>query len=416
MLPLQVSQEDINNFMDKIITKEKEQDFQRPHRPLKEEGSLDPSCRATILHDRTPCTPLTSHRANHNCASHMADDASSHEPTPEPGQVADENIDPGQKHLLAETTNAQPTSIAGPAIQPAQVDVEDVKGLVLAVESLQRQLFVKTSRIKELRAALRQQAGVDGIQTEASSAVVQRNDGSADVYVLQQKLHAVTQQLQSTQALVTNLEVQLVEAKEAKAQLQQQLVAAELVGGASVGDVPEWPQLCLDGQHAVHEQILLFKQQLGALERQVEFGKAELTEAVCRADRLAVELAERDALLEALHMQLGSESIARQSTFTQTDDGEDCGAKLALIAQIGSRPCSRADDAPSTVLASGALSSLDRIVGLWKTACETKDQQIQKLQTKLGKVKQYLCVSFVFYWRSSLRIKHECKFMTVCKL
>lgn len=222
------------------------------------------------------------------------------------------------------------------------------------------------------------------------------------------------QQLDSLRALCTNLEVQLSEAQQAKRELTQQLSTAAcklaaMAGGpaAAGGSAPQEQQQPWQPQRGggsgsdvapLQLQLAQFEQQLAALERQVEGGQVELATAQQRASELEVELAERDALMEALHAQLaavGSSNSGaggdRSSAGTQTDDREGPQAAVAAAAaevlRAASRPSSWAGPSrPGSAQASGALSSLDRIVGLWKSACEAKDMQIEELRDRMAEV------------------------------
>lgn len=86
----------------------------------------------------------------------------------------------------------------------------------------------------------------------------------------------------------------------------------------------------------------------------------------------------------------------------QTEHGvAPAGAVAAVAAAVraaavasSSWPPSRAEGSrPASAQASGALSSLDRIVGLWKRACQVKDGQIRELQCKLSEAHDSLAAA-----------------------
>ena len=262
------------------------------------------------------------------------------------------------------------------------------------------QLAVNNERIKELRSALQRQQANDPNGRPGSNGDQHR--GSAEAFVLQQKLDAAMQQLESTQALVVNLEAQLADAQKVKQELQQQLstaaakLAAVSMGGPTLALAASSRQqhpLVLGGETGLRTQLAQFEQQLLALEEQLGAGQVELEAAKARADNLSVELAERDALMEALQTQLASVAHVRSCAGTQTEDGEAVAVAVVAV-KAASRPPSRAaEEVPpgASEQASGALGSLDRIVGLWKQACKVKDKQIRELQGKLDEVGACLC-------------------------
>ncbi len=116
----------------------------QPGCPPAEQAGAHPS-PLTQNQLRTPCTPLTAQKGKCTSAPHMADDASSHRPTPEPGAAcADENWPQPTSQEAPKPLQGlglRPDSAASAASNTQQaVDMEDVRGLVLAVESLQRQV------------------------------------------------------------------------------------------------------------------------------------------------------------------------------------------------------------------------------------------------------------------------------------
>lgn len=98
---------------------------------------------------------------------------------------------------------------------------------LLAFPSLQRQLAVKSDRIKQLRQALESASTAGASFSPAPSRPGSAAGGSAgDTLVLQQKLEAATAAADNLRALNRTLEGQLSEAQQAQRAVQAQLVAA----------------------------------------------------------------------------------------------------------------------------------------------------------------------------------------------
>lgn len=122
---------------------------------------------------------------------------------------------------------------------------------------------------------------------------------------------------------------------------------------------------------------------------EVEACRRQLAAAQQQSGALALQLAGRNKLVEALQAQLrtvaagsipaGSSGGAGVAEGTQTE---------ALLAAppppVGAAALAGLDG--SGGVAADALGSLDRIVGFWRQACEAKDGQLARLRGELEQV------------------------------
>ena len=203
---------------------------------------------------------------------------------------------------------------------------------------------MKNQRIKELRAALELATA-----SRASSVAAAAPPPSREAFVLEQRLSAAERQAANLKALNANLEHQLKEAHKARREAQAQVASARA-------------QLALAEQGAATA--------------------AELATAKEQVSTLSLQLASRNAVVAALQSQLAtfsSRSSRCRSACTQTSDGPACSSTVEAL--LGPPPL-----LPAAVLAGAsgdAFSSLERIVGLWKQACDAKDGQLQELHEEL---------------------------------
>lgn len=306
---------------------------------------MTPLTQAPSVLAPTPGTPLMEHAGPTPAgAPHMADDASSRGPsaTPQAGTAAEASARSPNENAVPQA-GSRPTSAAS-SQQPA--DVSDVRQLIVTVESLQRLLEVKNQRIAELRAALTS-------ASQGSGAAAATAPPAREAFVLQQRLDAAERQVANLKALNEQLDGRLAEAHRARQEAQAQLASA--------------------------------RAQAAEAERGAATG-ADLARAQEHVASLTLQLASRNAALQALQSQLathvGQHSRCR-SACTQTSDGEAAAATL-LEAPPPLVPASLAGDG------SDALSSIERIVGLWKQACDAKDSQLAELHEELLKTRDAL--------------------------
>jgi hypothetical protein len=277
----------------------------------------------------------------------------------------------------------------------AAADTADIRRLVGAVESLQRQLAVKDH---QLRAAQKQVAAsrpstAGGSRPGSASG----GDGGDGSLVLQQKLKAAQQQVASLRALTDNLERQLGDAQQA--QQAQQAVQAQLAsigrqlaslldeagsGGAAVSSSSQ-PSTSGDAVGVLRLQTHQLEQLAGRLEEQVHHSRRTLAAAKQRGSTLTLQLASRNALVDALQAQL--RTLACQSGAGASHS--DAQTEQLLQPPPLDRAAAHSVDVgpgPAGAGSAEALGSLDRIVALWRQACAAKDEQLQQLRCERDQV------------------------------
>ncbi len=120
---------------------------------------------------------------------------------------------------------------------------------------------------------------------------------------------------------------------------------------------------------------------------EVEGSRRQLAEAQQRSSALTLQLASRNKLVEALQSQLrtvaGGSRGSSGSSIAEATQTEPAGFLLAPPAPAVAPP----EGAHGTGgVTADALHSLDRIVGLWREACDTKQHQIEGLRAELAQV------------------------------
>lgn len=236
----------------------------------------------------------------------------------------------------------------------------------------------------------------------AAAAAAAAAAGSASgISVLEQRLEAAQRQVGTLQALNANLESQLSDAQQAQQQLAaaaRQLAALLPAGSSrppsSGGSVA--PATTGGAGGVLRLQAHQLQQLASHLADEVTRCQRGLSSAQEQASTLTLQLASRNALVDALQTRLraltgsasdsGGGSVAAAhagvSEGTQTGGDGPLLAPPAPLAATSSLPLTGGDAAA----AGDALGSLDRIVGLWRQACGTKDGQLLELQRELEQV------------------------------
>lgn len=370
---------------------------------------------------QTPGTPSALHQGPTPGAAHLIDDASSRGVTPEWSSAAVASAPArsaaGQQQQQQDQQQQVPVAAASrpgsgqlsasrpnSAASSAAVDVDDVRRLVSTVEALQRQLAVRNDRIKQMRAALEAASANGASFTPASSrpgsAAAAGRGGSE---ALQQRLEAAQQQVESLRALSANLERQLSDAQQAQQAVQTQLLAANrqlwalLPADGSSGSRPSsapggLPASSGDASGVLRLQAHQFEALVGRLSNAVQQGRRELAAAQQQGSALTLQLASRNALVQALQAQL--RTLCRGGSSSGGDGGVAEGTQtnsaflLAPPAPLSASSTAATGGAEGAGAATeaDALGSLDRIVGLWRQACVAKDGQLQQLRQELEQV------------------------------
>lgn len=275
------------------------------------------------------------------------------------------------------------------------VDVSDVQRLVATVEGLQRQLALKNDRIKALRAALAAASANGASFTPASSRPGSAAAGSApDARVLQQRLDASAQQVESLKGLAANLERQLADAQQAQQATRAQLAGAtrqmaallpadgavDAAGSRPGSACGSLPATAGDANGVLLHQAHQFEQLVSAAAAEVERCRGEATDAQQQVDALTLQLASRTALVDALQTRHRMDAASGAAA---SDTGASHSVHPASSQLLAPPP--RPDSAGGAATAD-ALGSLDRIVGLWRQACTAKDAQLQELRQELSQV------------------------------
>lgn len=272
------------------------------------------------------------------------------------------------------------------------------------------QLAVKNDRIKQMRAALEaasangasftQVASRPGSAAVAAATAAAGSTGSGSV--LEQRLEAAQRQVSTLQALNSNLESQLSDAQQA----QQQLAAAARQLAAllpACGSRPpsagasSAPATSGGAGGVLRLQAHQLQQLAARLADEVERCRRELSAAQEQAGTLTLQLASRNALVDALQtrmLALAGRTASGGTSLAAAGRGVSEGTQTLQDATLLAPPMPLAATAAFNQTGEGgaaaadALGSLDRIVGLWRQACHTKDGQLQELQRELEQVGQ----------------------------
>ena len=120
---------------------------------------------------------------------------------------------------------------------------------------------------------------------------------------------------------------------------------------------------------------------------EVEAARRQLAEAQQRGSALTLQLASRNKLVEALQAQLrtvaapGARGSAGSSaTVAEGTQTEPSSFLLAPPAPAAAPP----EGAAGSGMTADALHSLDRIVGFWREACDSKQLKIEGLRGELA--------------------------------
>lgn len=273
------------------------------------------------------------------------------------------------------------------------------------------QLAVKNDRIKQMRAAL-EAASVNCASftplssrpgsAAAAAAAVAPAGSAGDGSVLAQRLEAAQRQVSTLQALNGNLESQLSDAQQAQQQLAaaaRQLAALLPAGGSrppSAGGSAA-PATLGGAGGVLRLQAHQLHQLAARLAEEVERCRGELSAAQEQAGTLTLQLASRNALVDALQARLralvGSAPNGGGGSLAAGAAGVSEGTQTDVDASLLAPPVPLAATAAAPLAGEGAattadaLGSLDRIVGLWRQACSTKDGQLLQLHYELEQVR-----------------------------
>lgn len=363
---------------------------------------------------QTPGTPTAAHTSATPGAARMGDDAStSRGVTPEwpaaaaaaAGQAAtsDAQQQQCQQQQAAGGRVEVETASRSDSAASSVVDVADVRRLVTTVESLQRQLAVKNERIQQLRAALEQAAAQGASFTPpASRPGSAASGGGSESLVQQQRLEAAQRQVQSLQALGSNLERQLSDAQQAQHAVQAQLAAAAQrlavalaehgCGSGGSASRPSsaqggLPATAADSGSVLRLQAHQFEQLAAQACEALEASQRKALAAEQASSALTLQLGSRNKLVEALQAQLrthqfGASSGAVEGRSQMGTQTEPCAAFLLAPPA----PVSSAAAAAAGPAAADALGSLEKITGYWRQACQAKDVQLEHLRGELEQV------------------------------
>ena len=121
---------------------------------------------------------------------------------------------------------------------------------------------------------------------------------------------------------------------------------------------------------------------------EVEGSRRQLTEAQQHSSALTLQLASRNKLVEALQAQLRTVAAgSRGSSCSSIAEGTQTEPAGFLLAPPAPAVAPPEGTNGSGGVTADALHSLDRIVGFWREACDTKQHQIEGLRAELAQVR-----------------------------
>lgn len=132
---------------------------------------------------------------------------------------------------------------------------------------------------------------------------------------------------------------------------------------------------------------------------EVEASRRQLAEAQQHSSAVTLQLASRNKLVEALQAQLRTVAVGSRgsgsSSVAEGTQTEPSGFLLAPPAPAAAPPEGAGGTGGVTA---DALHSLDRIVGFWREACDTKQHQIEGLRAELAQVRGMWLAHVLAIW------------------